>query len=130
MGKTVRENRMYSTEFKMCVIMDMREHKLSYKETVRKYWEGSKGKEANYVKQIQLWERIFLEEGPEGLMKENRGKGCASEGKRRGRPPKLDKKVEEDLIAENQRLRMEIEYLKKLDALVRKREQEEGKRRK
>ncbi len=28
---------------------------------------------------------------------------------KKGRPPKLDKKVEEDLIAENQRLRMEIE---------------------
>ena len=28
------------------------------------------------------------------------------------RPPKLDKKVEEDLIVENQRLRMEIEYIK------------------
>ena len=54
MGKTGRENRRYSTEFKICVIMDMREHKLSYKETVRKYWEGSKGKEANHVKQIQL----------------------------------------------------------------------------
>ena len=93
----------------------MREHRLSYKETVRKYWEGRKGKEANYVKQIQLWERIFLEEGAEGLMKERRGKNNTS-GKR-GRPPKLDKKVEEDLIAENQRLRMENE-LKKLSALV------------
>ena len=55
-------------------------------------------------------------------MKERRGKGST------GRPPKLDKKVEEDLIAENQRLRMEIEYLKKLDALVRKREQNEAKK--
>ena len=128
MGKTGRENRRYSTEFKMCVIMDMREHRLSYKETVRKYWEGSKGKEANYVKQIQLWERIFLEEGAEGLMKERRGRACKASGSNKGRPPKLDKKVEEDLIAENQRLRMEIEYLKKLDALVRKREQEEGKK--
>ena len=72
-------------------------------------------------------ERIYLEEGAEGLMKERRGKNNTS-GKR-GRPPKLDKKVEEDLIAENQRLRMEIEYLKKLDALVRKREQEEQKKR-
>jgi transposase len=108
--------------------MDMREHRLSYKETVRKYWEGSKGKEANYVKQIQLWERIFLEEGAEGLMKERRGRACKASGSNKGRPPKLDKKVEEDLIAENQRLRMEIEYLKKLDALVRKREQEEGKK--
>ena len=127
MGKTGRENRKYSTEFKMCVIMDMREHKLSYKETVRKYWEGSKGKEANYVKQIQLWERIFLEEGAEGLMKERRGKNNIS-GKR-GRPPKLDKKIEEDLIAENQRLRMEIEYLKKLSALVLAEEQKNGKKR-
>ena len=127
MGKTGRENRKYSTEFKMCVIMDMREHHLSYKETVRKYWEGSKGKEANYVKQIQLWERIFLEEGAEGLMKERRGKNNTS-GKR-GRPPKLDPKVEEDLIAENQRLRMEIEYLKKLSALVLAEEQKNGKKR-
>ena len=128
MGKTGRENRRYSTEFKMCVIMDMREHRLSYKETVRKYWEGSKGKEANYVKQIQLWERIFLEEGAEGLMKERRGKNNTS-GKK-GRPPKLDKKVEEDLIAENQRLRMEIEYLKKLSALVLAEERENGKKQK
>ena len=127
MGKTGRENRRYSTEFKMCVIMDMREHNLSYKETVRRYWEGSKGKEANYVKQIQLWERIFLEEGAEGLMKERRGNSNTS-GKR-GRPPKLDRKVEEDLIAENQRLRMEIEYLKKLSALVLADEQKNGKRR-
>ena len=129
MGKTGRENRRYSTEFKMCVIMDMREHKLSYKETVRKYWEGSKGKEANYVKQIQLWERIFLEEGAEGLMKERRGRACNASGCNKGRPPKLDRKVEEDLIAENQRLRMEIEYLKKLSALVLAEEQKNGKKR-
>ena len=130
MGKTGRENSRCSTEFKMCVIMDMREHKLSYKETVRKYWEGSKGKEANYVKQIQLWERIFLEEGAEGLMKERRGRACSASGTRKGRPPKLDKKVEEDLIAENQRLRMEIEYLKKLSALVLAEERENGKKQK
>ena len=129
MGKTGRENRRYSTEFKMCVIMDMREHRLSYKETVRKYWEGSKGKEANYVKQIQLWERIFLEEGAEGLMKERRGRACKASGSNKGRPPKLDRKVEEDLIAENQRLRMEIEYLKKLNALVLAEEQKNGKKR-
>ncbi len=42
--------------------------------------------------------------------------------------PKLDKKIEEDLIAENQRLRMENEYLKKLSALVRKRMLKEEKK--
>ena len=78
---------------------------------------------------LQRWERIYLEEGAEGLMKERRGQSNPTSGKKRGRPPKLDKQVEEDLIAENQRLRMEIEYLKKLDALVQKREQEEGKKR-
>ena len=49
---------------------------------------------------------------------ERRGRACAASGTRKGRKPKLDKQVEEDLIAENQRLRMEIDYLKKLRALV------------
>ena len=127
MKKTGRENRRYSTEFKMCVIMVMREHHLSYRETVRKYWENAKGKEPNYIHRVQRWERIFLEEGAEGLMKERRGKNNTSS--KRGRPPKLDPKVEEDLIAENQRLRMEIEYLKKLSALVLAEEQKNGKKR-
>ena len=127
MAKKGSKQKRYSTEFKLRVIMDMREHHLSYRETVRKYWENAKGKEPNYIHRIQRWERIFLEEGAEGLMKERRGKSNTS-GKR-GRPPKLDKKVEEDLIAENQRLRMEIEYLKKLSALVLAEEQKNGKKR-
>lgn len=128
MGKTGRKNKNYNAEFKICVIMDMREHHLGYCETVRKYWDVSQGQEENYKNVVKRWERIYLEEGAEGLMKERRGRACSASGTRKGRPPKLDKKVEEDLIAENQRLRMEIEYLKKLDALVRKREQEEEKK--
>jgi len=107
--------------------MDMREHRLSYHETVRKYELGN-DQTGGARLMIQRWERIFLEEGAEGLMKERRGRGNPLSDKKRGRPPKLDKKVEEDLIAENQRLRMEIEYLKKLDALVQKRLQEERKK--
>ncbi|MDD7217681.1 MAG: helix-turn-helix domain-containing protein [Oscillospiraceae bacterium] len=118
----------YSAEFKIGVIMDMREHHMGYRETVRKYWDVSKGQEANYKNAVQRWERIYLEEGAEGLMKERRGRAGAASGTKKGRPPKLDKKVEEDLIAENQRLRMEIEYLKKLDALVQKRLHKERKK--
>ena len=44
----------------------------------------------------------------EGLMKERRGRACSAGGTGKVRPPKLDKKAEEDLIAENQRLRMEL----------------------
>ena len=128
MSKRGTVQQKYSAEFKIGVIMDMREHHLGYRETVRKYWDVSKGQEANYKNAVQRWERIYLEEGAEGLMKERRGRACSASGTRKGRPPKLDKKVEEDLIAENQRLRMEIEYLKKLDALVQKRLQEERKK--
>ena len=128
MGKTGRKNKNYSPEFKISVIMDMREHRLSYCETVRKYELGSTQSGAA-IGLLQRWERIFLEEGAEGLMKERRGRACKADGTRKGRPPKLDQKVEEDLIAENQRLRMEIDYLKKLSALVLAEERKSGKRR-
>ena len=128
MGKTGRKNKNYSPEFKLSVIMDMREHRLSYHETVRKYELGN-DQTGGARLMVQRWERIYLEEGAEGLMKERRGRGSPLSDKKRGRPPKLDKKVEEDLIAENQRLRMEIDYLKKLSALVLAEERKNGKRR-
>ena len=128
MGKTGRKNKNYSTEFKISVIIDMREHHLGYCETARKYDLGDPRKGSS-VHMLQRWERIFLEEGAEGLMKERRGRACKASGTQKGRPPKLDKKVEEDLIAENQRLRMEIDYLKKLSALVLAEERKNGKKR-
>ncbi len=129
MGKTGRKNKIYSAEIKISVIMDMREHHLGYRETARKY-NLVRQSETAAASMLQRWERIYLEEGAEGLMKERRGRACAASGRRKGRPPKLDKKVEEDLIAENQRLRMEIEYLKKLRALVLAEERKNGKKQK
>ena len=121
MKKTGRKNKKYSPEFKIRVIMDMRENHLGPRAAERKY------KVVHSV--ILKWERIYLEEGAEGLMKERRGRASKASGSNKGRPPKLDRKVEEDLIAENQRLRMEIEYLKKLSALVLAEEQKNGKKR-
>jgi transposase len=105
----------YSGEFKQRVIEDLRKNHLSYSEAMRKY--GIDGKMS-----IQRWERIYLEEGLEGLSIERRGRGS------KGRPSKLDKKVEEDLIAEVHRLRAENDYLKKLNALVLKEERQNRRR--
>ena len=122
MAKKGQTFRKHSSEFKISVIVDMRENHLGIMETERKYNVDHHT--------IGKWERIYLEEGAEGLMKERRGRACHASGTRKGRPPKLDKKVEEDLIAENQRLRMEIEYLKKLSALVLAEERKKGKKQK
>ena len=103
-----KPNARYTGEFKQAVIEDMRNNWRSQYETADKY--------AVPRAVIQRWERIYLEEGPEGLYIERRGRASLATGTRKGRSPKLDQKVEEDLIAENQRLRMEIDYLKKLDA--------------
>ena len=57
MKKTERKNKKYSPEFKISVIMDMREHHLGYRETVRKYWNVSRGQDLNYVKTVRRWDR-------------------------------------------------------------------------
>ena len=122
MRKKGTKNKIYSAEFKLSVIMDMSKNQLGYCETVRKYNLGST-RSGGAIQMLQRWERIYLEEGELGLMTERRGK------KGTGRPKKeLNKSVEEDLIAENQRLRMELEYLKKLSALVLAEEQEKNKK--
>ena len=121
MAKKGQVFKKYSPEFKLSVILDMRESYLGYRENVRKFWNTQNRKEEDlYVFTVKRWECKYLEEGYEGLMKDNRGRPSVN-GKKRGRPPKLDKKMEEDLIAENQRLRMENECLKKLNALVQER---------
>ena len=98
-------NKRYTAEFKKMVVETMMEEKLSYSETARRF-------EINDHKQIMAWERIYLAEGPEGFAIERRGRRSS------GRPKKLSKEVEEDLLAEVQRLRAENEYLKNLQALV------------
>ena len=131
MSRKKKINTKYSPEFKIAVIIDMRENHLSYRETARKYNIGSN--ESQGKDRLRGWERIYLEEGAAGLMAERRGR--KSTGRARKQP--LNKSMEEDLIAENQRLKERIEYLeaeneyiKKLSALVYAEEQKSGKKRK
>ena len=114
----------YDGAFKVMVVEYMHSNHLSYKSTAAFF--GIKGDPI-----VAKWERIYYEEGPEGLLRK----------KPRGRPSKdmkkketvtqnkeLSEETKEDLIAEVQRLRMENEYLKKLRALVQERiDRENGK---
>ena len=99
-------NKRYTPEFKKLVVETMMKEKMSYRETARQF-------EISNYHRVQDWERIYLTEGPEGFAIERRGRS------NKGRPPKqLPKQVEEDLLAEVQRLRAENDYLKNLQALV------------
>jgi transposase len=110
----------FSGDFKQKVVETMRASGLAYREAAREF-------RLSDHKMIMKWERVYLEEGSEGLFVKRR-RASSANGSRKGRKPKLDKQVEEDLIAENQRLRAEIDYLKKLNALVTEREQREKRR--
>ena len=105
--------RSYDGSFKISVIEYMHENHLSLSQAAVKFGipnDTTVGK----------WERIYYEEGPQALYRDNRGRKTKMSSDK-PRKKKLNKETEEDLIAEVQRLRMENEYLKKLNALVQER---------
>ncbi|MFR8790144.1 transposase [Gallintestinimicrobium sp.] len=73
-------NKRYTPEFKQLVVETMREEGLSLSETMRRF-------NINCLGIIKRWERIYLEEGPEGLAVERRGR------KNTGQPAKLPKEI-------------------------------------
>ena len=110
-------NKRYTPEFKRMVVETIGKENLSIRAAMQEFG-------INDHKIIERWERIYLEEGPEGLAIERRGRSS------KGRPPKqLPKQVEEDLLAEVQRLRAENDYLKNLQALVLEDERRQHKKR-
>ena len=102
----------YDGKFKQNVVEYMHNNHLSYTETAFHFNLGSRDI-------VDKWEHIYYEEGPQALYEERRGRKRKMSSKPRKK--KLCKELEEDLIAENQRLRMENAYLKKLQALVQER---------
>lgn len=74
-----KPNKRYTGEFKQRVVETMQKEHLSYREAARQF-------EIPHHDMTARWERIYLEEGAEGLYAERRGR------KSTGRPPKLEKK--------------------------------------
>ena len=114
-------NGTYTGEFKQYVIEYMHREHLSADQTAVIF------KMPTNV-QVLNWERIYYEEGPEALYIDRRGRKPKMTKGTSPKKKQLRPEVEEDLIKEVQRLRMENEYLKKLRALVLERELKEKKK--
>lgn len=109
----------YDGNFKQNVVEYMHANHLSATETSIRF------KIQTYV--VLKWERIYYEEGPQALYIDRRGRPNKMSSKKPEKN-KTDKNNEEDLIKEVQSLRMENEYLKKLNALVQERVKRENKK--
>lgn len=109
----------YTGEFKLHVVEYMHKNHLSISEIAVLF-----GIPSDVT--VGKWERMYYEEGPQALYRDNRGrkKNMASDKSKKEKinsKVELSKETEEDLIEEIQRLRMENAYLKKLNALVQER---------
>lgn len=111
-GLIKNQKASYSGEFKQNVVEYMHTNHLSATMTATKFNLANENT-------VLKWERIYYEEGPQALYEERRGRNKNMSSKPRKK--KLSKEIEEDLVAEVQRLRMENAYLKKLQALVQER---------
>jgi len=110
-------HRTYTGDFKVAVVEYMHNTGSSLRQTAAHFNIPSK-------ESVSKWEQIYYEEGKEALYEERRGR-AKKMGVKRPRKPKKNIDNHEDLLAEVQRLRMENEYLKKLNALIQERERSE-----
>lgn len=109
----------YDGNFKLNVVEYMHEKNLSANETAI-HFNLSGG---NIVCK---WERIYYEEGPYFLFEENRGRKKKMNNNKHNKP--INKMSKEELLEENEYLRMENAYLKKLHALIQERDNPQKKK--
>lgn len=109
----------YDGFFKQSVVEYMYKNHLSYQETSAYFNLASDCIVSN-------WDRIYREKGPQAFYESNRGRPRKMNSNKQKNKKELSK--EEELMEENKRLRMENEYLKKLNALVQERIKRENKK--
>jgi transposase-like protein len=122
----------YTCNFKLKVLKWMKENHLSLENTALHF-------NISTPSTIYQWDRRFETMGVDGL-KTKRGRPSMGKQKKidetnpikrnEKKSPQSDKQRLKDLELENELLHIENEYLKKLDALVRQREQHERNKRK
>ena len=108
--KRRQARRVYSVQFKLDVLHFMKQTGASYQETAVRFG-------LHNPSLITNWNSKFLKEGIEGLKEKTKGRPPMSK-KQKAKPVKQEKGLsrEEQLERENELLRLEIAYLKKLDA--------------
>jgi transposase len=111
-----RKSSHYSAQFKLSVLQQMLQEELSYRQVVTLFdLRGGTGV-------ISVWERLYHEGGLEALQPKPRGRPKEMKPSQTPVPATQqarDTRTVEDLRKENEYLRAEVAYLKKLDALVR-----------
>lgn len=111
-GLLPRKNQSYSVDFKIRVLKSKEKESLSLRDCSVKF-------NIPDLAIIVKWQRDFANFGVDGLQPKTRGRPKSmSNYKRKKR--KSDKPLtrEEELLLENEALRCELEYLKKLQALI------------
>lgn len=111
-----RKSSHYSGQFKLSVLQHMWQEELSYRQVVTLFdLRGGSGV-------ISAWERLYYEGGLDALKPKPRGRPKEMKPPKPTKPAAsqaTDTRTVQELRQENEYLRAEVAYLKKLDALVR-----------
>lgn len=111
----------YTGDFKVSVVEYMKSTGASMRQTAAHFNIPSQPT-------VAKWERIYYEQGKEALYINNRGRPMMMDKTKNKSYKKNTVETNQDLLAEVQRLRMENEYLKKLNALIQEEEKSQQKR--
>jgi transposase len=103
----------YSAQFKLSVLQHMWDNQLSMMQAAARFDIRDHG-------MVGVWQRAYRDGGAEALAPRPRGKpkSMMTSVPPPDIPPDDDKRSREELLAEVNQLRMELAYLKKLEALV------------
>ena len=133
MEKETLPPKEYSANFKLRAILDVLNNGLSIHDAVRKYWNVTSHVDIDrYRKTVRTWRRLYKQKGANGFMREStpRKKISKSNIPENSQTPQSSEYDLAAILAENEYLRMENMYLKKLRALILQEEQEKRARQK
>jgi len=115
-----KKSSKYSAQYKLSVLRHMWDNRLSINQTAVRF------DIRNYA-MVGMWERAYRDGGFEALEPRRRGRAkpmTASDTMKPDQAPDDDKRSREELLAEVNQLRMELAYVKKLQALVQARQKQ------